>query len=138
MPRTIWAEPQRSTGKRSDVHDAPLMTAMTRITRFPSSTWHGRQKATPICAASLSLASVEEPRSDTLYTGTAGGIGPGTIAGLQPERRRMMLKQGPSTPAIEGADRGYLRRCAIELPAQAIEDFRRNALHRIEARFRSS
>jgi hypothetical protein len=43
-----------------------------------------------------------------------------------------MLKQGPSAPAIERPDRGYLRRCAIELPAQPIEDFRWNALHGIE------
>ena len=33
----------------------------------------------------LSLAAVEELRPDTLYTGTAGGIGPGTVAALQHE-----------------------------------------------------
>jgi hypothetical protein len=44
----------------------------------------------------------------------------------------MMLKQGSPAPAIERPDRGYLRRYAIELPTQPIEDFRRNALHGIE------
>ena len=56
----------------------------------------------------------------------------GFAASEQPERRRMMLEQGPPAPAIERPDRGDLRRRAIELPAQPIEDFRRNALHGIE------
>ena len=53
-------------------------------------------------------------------------------ASEQPERRGMMLKQRASAPAIEGPDRGYPRRCAIELSTEAIKDFRRNALHRIK------
>ena len=40
----------------------------------------------------LSLAAIEELRPDTLYTGTAGGIGPGTVAALQPS--------SPCFPAI--------------------------------------
>jgi hypothetical protein len=53
-------------------------------------------------------------------------------ASEQPERRGMMLKQGAAAPAIECPDRGYPRRRAIELSAEAIKDFRRNALHSIE------
>ena len=53
-------------------------------------------------------------------------------ASEQPERRRMMLEQGPATPAIECPDRGDPRRHAIELPAEMIEDLRRNELHGIE------
>jgi hypothetical protein len=53
-------------------------------------------------------------------------------ASEQPERRRVMLKQGPSAPAIERPDRGYLRRCAIELPAEMLENLWGNALHGIE------
>ena len=44
----------------------------------------------------------------------------------------MMLEQGPPAPAIERPDGGDLRRRAIDLPAQPVEDFRRNALHGIE------
>ena len=47
-------------------------------------------------------------------------------ASEQPECRGMVLEQGPGTPAIERPDRGNPRRHAIELPAEMIEDLRRN------------
>jgi hypothetical protein len=53
-------------------------------------------------------------------------------ASEQPQRRRMMLKQGPPASPIEGPDGGYPRRRAIELPAEMFENLRRDALHGIE------
>ena len=50
-------------------------------------------------------------------------------ASEQPECRGMMLEQSPATPAIECPDRNNPRRHAIELPAEMIEDLRRNELH---------
>jgi hypothetical protein len=50
----------------------------------------------------------------------------------QSQRRRMMLKQGSPAPAIEGPDGGYARWRAIELPAEMLENFWWDALHRIE------
>ena len=57
----------------------------------------------------------------------------GEFAALeQPEGRGMMLEQGAAAPAIEGPDRGDPGRHAVELPAEMIEDPRRNELHGVE------
>jgi hypothetical protein len=53
-------------------------------------------------------------------------------ASEQPQRRRMMLEQGPPAPPIEGPDGGYPRRRAIELPAEMLENLWRDAFHGIE------
>ena len=50
----------------------------------------------------------------------------------QPEGRGMMLEQGTAAPAIEGPDRGDPGRHAVELPAEMVEDPRRNELHGVE------
>src|SRR5271165_976644 len=62
----------------------------------------------------------------------AFGMGGDLAASEQPKCRGMMLEQGPMTPAIECPDRGNLRRHAIQLPAEMIEDLRRNELHGVE------
>jgi hypothetical protein len=51
----------------------------------------------------LSLASVEELRPDTLYTGTAGGIGPGTVAALQQELATLSGNPGAKLIAATNA-----------------------------------
>src|SRR5207247_509448 len=53
-------------------------------------------------------------------------------ASEQPECRGMVLEQGPATPAIECPQRGNPRRHAIELPAEMIEDRRRNEFDGVE------
>src|SRR3954454_18423599 len=53
-------------------------------------------------------------------------------ASEQPECQGMVLEQGPATPAIECPKRGNPRRHAIELPAEMIEDRRRNEFDGIE------
>lgn len=50
----------------------------------------------------------------------------------QPKRRGVVLEQGPAPPAIERPNRGDPRRRAIDLPAEMIEDLRRDQLDRVE------
>ncbi len=53
-------------------------------------------------------------------------------ASEQPQRRRLMLKQGSPAPAIEGPDGGDPWRLTIELHTKMGEDVRRDALYRVE------
>ena len=74
----------------------------------------------------LSLAAVEELRPDTLYTGTAGGIGPGTVAALQQELAMLSANPGADLIAATNADDAGHRY------AERLEEFARAAGVRFE------
>ena len=74
----------------------------------------------------LSLAAVEELRPNTLYTGTAGGIGPGTVAALQQELAMLSGNPGAMLIAATNADDAGHRY------AERLEEFARAASVRFE------
>jgi hypothetical protein len=61
----------------------------------------------------MSVAAIEHLRADTLYTSTAGGMGPGTIAALERQLRVLATEQGCELAIATDNDRpghGYATR----------------------------
>jgi hypothetical protein len=68
----------------------------------------------------LSLAALEGIRADTLYAGTAGGIGPGTVASLESEVKwRAVCPAAVLVGAPNADDAGHRYAERLEELAQA-------------------
>jgi hypothetical protein len=61
----------------------------------------------------MSVAAIEHLRADTLYTSTAGGIGPATVAALERQFRALTMDEGGELAIATDNDRpghGYAAR----------------------------
>ena len=81
----------------------------------------GRPSRVTVCEAAtdaLSLVAIESYRRDTLYTATAGGMGPATIAALQQLLHGLTIEPAGMLVAATNADNAG-RRYADKLQEMA-------------------